>query len=291
MSINLKLITDLAGIHECENLQKNVWGFSDLSIVPHHLVLTTIHSGGILVGAYDQNELIGFAYSIPALEMNSSGLIETPKHCSLMAGVKAEYRSQGVGYLLKQFQRKCVIDQNIMLITWTFDPLQALNAHFNFAKLGAICRTYTPDLYGDMRDEINKGMPTDRFTVEWWIGSNRVLLREREKPRTLDLNNIDVVNRVELVDSTPTNTNINLKLDSEELLVEIPVSIGKIKTEGFEAALQWRTDTRSIFGHYLKQGYIVTDVLTDETSKDRRLFYLLAKRDLSKILMDDPYED
>ena len=285
MAIKLHLIKDLQGIHECENLQKNVWGFSDLSIVPHHLVLTTLHAGGILIGAYDGQKLVGFAYSIPGYLINDSDEITIPKHCSLMAGVLPEYRSKGVGYLLKNYQRDCVAAQAISLITWTFDPLQALNAHFNFSKLGVICREYSPDLYGDMRDEINKGMPTDRFTVEWWIASDRVNRRSQaaRTPRQ-ELKEISRVNQVITKDDAPINDQIDLSLKDPELLIEIPSSIGKIKAQAGEAALRWRMETRTIFSHYLTAGYTVTDVLSSEKGKGRRLFYLLEKVELDELL-------
>ncbi len=75
-----------------------------------------------------------------------------------------------------------VLAQGIDLITWTFDPLETRNATLNFHKLGAVCNTYFPNLYGDMRDGLNAGLPSDRFQVDWWIASERVAQRLAGEP-------------------------------------------------------------------------------------------------------------
>ena len=99
-----------------------------------------------------------------------------------MAGVHPAYRNRGLGYSLKLAQREHVLAQGIDLITWTFDPLETRNATLNFHKLGAVCNTYLPNLYGDMRDGLNAGLPSDRFQVDWWIASERVAQRLAGQP-------------------------------------------------------------------------------------------------------------
>ena len=78
--------------------------------------------------------------------------------------------------------------QGIDRITWTYDPLLSRNAHLNIARLGAVCNSYIRDAYGEMRDELNQGVPSDRFQVDWWVNSKRVLRRMSKRPRPpLDL--------------------------------------------------------------------------------------------------------
>ena len=64
--------------------------------------------------------------------------------------------------------------RGIDLITWTYDPLLARNVQLNIAKLGAVCNTYLANLYGEMRDGLNAGLPSDRFQLDWWIATRRV---------------------------------------------------------------------------------------------------------------------
>ena len=51
------------------------------------------------------------------------------------------------------------------LIEWTFDPLQAMNAHFNFAKLGGVVEEYAPNFYGESTSTLHRGTPTDRVVL------------------------------------------------------------------------------------------------------------------------------
>ena len=60
------------------------------------------------------------------------------------------------------------------LIEWTFDPLQALNAHFNFAKLGVVVEEYEENIYGESSSPLHAGAPTDRFVAEWRITTPHV---------------------------------------------------------------------------------------------------------------------
>ena len=98
-------------------------------------------------------------------------------------GVLPEWQSRGVGYALKVAQREAVLNQGVRLITWTYDPLESKNARLNIAKLGAVCNTYIRNYYGELRDDINLGLATDRFQVDWWIASRRIETRlTRNRP-------------------------------------------------------------------------------------------------------------
>jgi len=271
MNIEIRSLATIEEIHECERLQKLIWGFEDLSVVPHHLVVTTIKAGGLLLGAYEGSRLIGFVFGFPGIENGK------PKHCSLMCGVLNERRFQGVGYQLKLAQREFVLSQGLDLITWTYDPLQSANAYFNFAKLGVIARRYERDLYGDIRDELNRGLPTDRFTVEWRIKSQRVLSRVEQGERPEFPEGAPVVNRTEMRGDLLVNAAYDLDLEAERLLVEIPRDIRALKEADLKLARRWRQQTREIFESYLQRGYIVTEFFAVEHEGEKQGFYLLER--------------
>ena len=86
-----------------------------------------------------------------------------------MAGVVDEYRSAGLGRTLKLLQRDRTLAMGLDLIEWTYDPLQAMNAHLNFAKLGVVAEEYAENIYGTSSSPLHQGNPTDRFVAEWWI--------------------------------------------------------------------------------------------------------------------------
>jgi len=278
MSIEIRPITTQEGFRECERLQKLIWGFEDASVVPHHLLITAQKGGGVLFGAYDRGRMIGFVFGFVGLEGGK------PKHCSLMCGVVSEQRYRGVGYKLKLKQREAVLSQGIELVTWTYDPLQSANAHFNFAKLGVIARSYERDLYGDIRDEINRGLATDRFTVEWWVKSPRVVARVEKGERPKFPEGLNIVNRTEEREGLSVNLEHDLDLSDERLLVEIPRDIQGLKRKDLELAQRWRFQTREIFENYLQKGYIVSEFFAVELEGRKRSFYLLERVSAEELL-------
>ena len=166
------VIRDLATPADAElavDLQRKVWGGDE---VPAHALLTAGHNGGLLAGAFVDDVLAGFVWGF----LGFDDRVSPPrlKHCSHQLGVLPEYRRHGVAVALKQFQWERVRAQGLDLITWTYDPLLAANAQLNIGRLGAICNTYCRDLYGHLDDDLNAGLPTDRFQVDLWVAAPRV---------------------------------------------------------------------------------------------------------------------
>jgi len=141
-------------------LEEKVW---HMSSIPIHQTITAIKHGGIMVGAYDEEKLIGFSYGFAAFKNGKSYL------CSHMLGVDEAYRSQQIGERLKQAQREIAIVKGYDLMVWTYDPLETRNGYLNLTKLGGICDTYIENCYGEMQDGLNKGLPSDRFEVHWYL--------------------------------------------------------------------------------------------------------------------------
>ena len=152
----------------CVALQQQVWNFSDAELVPLRMFVVADKVGGQVIGAFDGSELIGFALSLPGHRHGHSYL-----H-SHMAAVQERYRNSGVGRRLKLFQRDDALSRDILLIEWTFDPLEIKNSFFNIRRLGAVARRYNINQYGVTTSSLHGGLPTDRLIAEWWLRSNRV---------------------------------------------------------------------------------------------------------------------
>ncbi len=248
----------------------------DIEVIAHDLLMTAQKNGGVLLGAFDQvdgdERLVGFVFGFVGL--SPSGEV---KHCSHIAGVAAEYRDRNVGYLLKLAQREQALAQGIKLITWTFDPLQSRNARFNFHKLGATCSTYLRNLYGEMRDALNAGVPSDRFEVDWRLASSRVEERVRGKspeqlPSTLQSSGVALVNppiEGELLRPADQAS----PLEGGRLLIQIPSDFQRLKAADLELAHAWRQHTRAIFEEAFAGGYAVVDLLVE----NGRSYYLLER--------------
>jgi predicted GNAT superfamily acetyltransferase len=211
------------------------------------------------------------------------------KHCSHIAGVLPGLRRQRIGEALKVFQREYVLKQGFDLVTWTFDPLEGVNASLNIAKLGAIARKYYPNLYGSsMADGLNSGLPTDRFEVEWWIASERVRQfiegsRERPGHRALVEQGACLVNPARFdADGALHPVDPIMDASADVLLVEAPAEFQAIKALSLDLAHAWRQQTGAIFTHYFGRGYAVTDFVTDREDARRRNFYVLTRENLEQ---------
>src|SRR5690606_31874816 len=166
MDITIRVVDDSASCRAVEELQLQIWGFQALEVVPYHQLMTAAPWGGIVLVAYDGDEPVGFAYGFPGLDRGR------PVLCSHMLGVLPAYRSRQVGYRLKLAQRDAARRAGYDRMVWTFDPLESRNAYLNLHKLGAFVETYSIDHYGDMDDDLNRGLPSDRLLADWRFGGD-----------------------------------------------------------------------------------------------------------------------
>lgn len=150
------------------DLQREIWGFAEIELLPVRLFVVASKIGGQVLGAFDGERMIAFCLAIPGLKAGGKGYLH-----SHMLGVLPEYNNRGVGRMLKLAQREQALQSGIDLIEWTFDPLELKNAYFNIEKLGAIIRRYVPNQYGTTSSFLHGGLPTDRCTAEWWIDGDR----------------------------------------------------------------------------------------------------------------------
>jgi predicted GNAT superfamily acetyltransferase len=250
------------------------------------MLLAAVHGGGLVVGVYLDSALVGFVFGFPGLYFTPDG--PRAKHCSHMLAVHPDYRGQGLGFRLKRAQWQMVRHQGVDLITWTYDPLLSRNAYLNIAKLGAVCNTYLRNFYGDMRDELNVGLPSDRFQVDWWVGSWRVNRRlSKRARRLLSLDqflsaNVQIINTASPSIDPTTKMKVKsrrgtkpVSVEEAILMVEIPAEILAIKSVNPALALEWRLHIRSIFEDLFSQGYLVTDFVYRPGQPDRS-FYVLS---------------
>jgi len=174
-AISVRKCDSLDDFNACVELQRKIWGESDLEVEPSTLFVVASHTGGQVLGAFDGEKLVGYTLALAGFRDG------TPYLHSHMTGVLGNYRDRGVGRLLKLFQREEALSRGIRSIEWTFDPLEMRNAHFNLNRLGAICRRYQPNLYGVTTSPLHRGLPTDRLVAEWHLDSSRVIAAIADK--------------------------------------------------------------------------------------------------------------
>lgn len=215
-------LTERCQFEQAVALQKTIWGFEDIELLPVRLFVVANKVGGHSFGAYHGERMIGFCVAIPGIKPAGGAYLH-----SHMLGVLEDYHNLGIGRRLKLMQRDDALARGIHLIEWTFDPLELKNAFFNMERLGAIVRRYVENQYGTTSSFLHGGLPTDRCIAEWWLDSGRVrrvLARERCDSA--------VVERVEL----PADI-AQLRRDDPRRAREIQQSIGRQFRRHFDAGL------------------------------------------------------
>ncbi len=259
-AIRIRLLESIAEYRAAEQLQRDVWGLEEVEIVPDHLMLTAQMNGGLVLGAFEGERMVGFAHGF--LGLTPEGRL---KHCSDMVGVHPACQNQNVGYRLKLAQREHVLRQGIDLITWTFDPLESRNGYLNFYKLGVTCHLYLRNLYDGMRDGLNVGLESDRFQVDWAIASRRVIERLRGEVTGTSLaalraEGVPVLNPPR-PGRSPRPARTVRPIAGDRFLIQIPARFQTIKRADMALAHAWRMHTRDLFEAAFEAGYVAVDLL------------------------------
>lgn len=177
-NLSIRHCETLDELNACVNLQREVWSFTDLELVPLRMFVVAQKIGGQVIGAFEGDDLVGFCMSLPGTR---NGAVYLHSH---MLAVREAYRNCGLGRRIKIKQRDHALRRGITLIEWTFDPLEIKNAWLNIERLGAIVRQYVVNQYGRTLSPLQGGLPSDRLVAEWWLRSRRVetTLRDGRHP-------------------------------------------------------------------------------------------------------------
>ncbi len=229
-------LADLERLRECLEIQRKIWGFSDLDLLPLRSLVVSGKIGGQVFGAIDNdNHLLGFLTALPGFR---EGRVYLHSH---MMGVLPECRNRGIGRSLKLAQRQDALSRGISIVEWTFDPLEIQNAYFNIESLGAICRRYDVDTYGMTSSPLHGNLPTDRLLAEWHLSSPRVVSRISKS----------VIPRI------ASNAAVRL---------ELPYNIRELKATDPVSAAHIQRRLRQRFLDFFGNGYSAIGFTMDESS-------------------------
>jgi len=267
---------------QCVQLQKLVWEFDHTDLVSAAMLEHSAERGGIVLGSFDQDgRLNGFVFSFPA---SLEGAIIQHSH---MLAVRPRCRDQGIGNALKWGQYKKAQALGNPLITWSFDPLEARNAHLNLNKLGVRVRRYYVNLYGKKTSSpLHSGLGTDRFLAEWHVLNQPLTSLAGRVSRNAISDVPRALDSEPRLDSLRTPLSPNLSLTSGRVAIETPAHTQEMKKVDFQLAIGWRRATRTALKHYLEQGYSVCGlwVLTEEPI---RTFYCLQQQKDKEVSYED----
>jgi predicted GNAT superfamily acetyltransferase len=269
-NIVIRNIDEAAEMLAVEELQKEVWGIPDLDVVPKSHLVAAKAAGGVLLGAFDRETLVGFVYGFVSYEQGQVA------HHSHMLAVKPAYRNFNLGHRLKLAQRERVLAQGITQVTWTFDPLQCLNAYFNLNKLGAVSDRYLVNFYGEGATSFLHRHGTDRLWVTWLLTSRHVHERLNKTGSRPEFDAVMPLIQLEAKDS-PRRNSLAEALSHEQAVIEIPADINALQERSDDLAFEWREATRWAFPEAIGAGYLVTDFNCQSRGERRLGRYLLSR--------------
>ncbi len=272
--IEIRSLHNIAELEEVRALESKIWGSQDS--IPTHQTITSVKNGGLVLGAYLDDQLIGFQYSFPGFNRKSVYL------CSHVLATDPLFRNKGIGEKLKIAQRDEARKLGYDLITWTYDPLESVNGYLNIGKLGAISSTYIPNCYGKMDDLLNGGIPSDRFLVEWNIAQDLGLgLGTKEQEVEADFNIESCLIQLEIDHDgfpVPLLSSSLPKQADQIAYVAIPKNFREIKESNIGTATLWRMKTRELFTELFRQGWQVSGFKKNPITDSSVNFYILTKK-------------
>lgn len=278
VSFRIEVAKDITACAATVPIQEEVW--SGDVVVPPQLMLAAAHNGGFVALGYADGDPspAGFVFGFVGIYDYHF------RHHSHMLAVRERYRGTSLAVELKEAQRDHCLDQGIEIIGWTMDPLEARNATFNFAKLGAYAREYHRDFYGAMPDKLNAGLPSDRIYVEWPIGHDRTYKRLKGDDRPPSLENAEAEGiRYVLRADGERPGRVEPANDESHLLLGIPSRFQDLKARDRQLAIAWRLAAREAFETALAKGYAAVEFLR---SSDGRGAYLLVPQPRREMPID-----
>jgi predicted GNAT superfamily acetyltransferase len=254
--ITIRELREVRDLNALVDLQQAIWNMPAADCVPPHTMRAVTYNGGVVIGACDEARVVGLCFGFPSKRGDQVML------WSFMTGVHPNYQGQGIGCQLKLAQRRWAETNGYDSIGWTYDPMQRGNANFNFNRLGVIVRRYYVDFYGEMADELNAGLASDRFEAEWAIDSNPT-------PPVLDTARIPFLLQRQadaiVLDQT--------SLEGSTCAVEIPFDLKTLKHDNMEQAVEWQLALRAVMQQALTREFAVVGFV----NQPPRCWYVLRK--------------
>lgn len=267
--MKIRPIESHADIDKIPDIECKVWNAGYIEATPTHLLKSLINNGGLIIGAFDNNEvLLGFCYSF--LTIDENGRIYHYMHS---LAVLPAYQGKNIGYQILNAHKDISVKRGVKSISWTFDPLESLNANLYMRKIGAVVdKPYQENYYGKNRPGINENLPCDRLIASLYLNSYKKSSEDKKQKRysleilMMEYYVIEINTKIEISD--------DLMTIRQPVAFEIPMDFQKIKETNKIAAIDIRMNSRRILKKLL-DFMKITDFISIVENKNRRNFYIL----------------
>jgi predicted GNAT superfamily acetyltransferase len=225
-----------------------VWGRPGEPPISSDILKALAHSGNYVSGGLVDGRLagglVGWFGGVPPGELHIH---------SHILGVVPGSGAQGLGFELKQHQRRWCMERGIKVIEWTTDPLVRRNAYFNLTKLGARAHRYLVNVYGEMTDGINAGEESDRLLITWQLEAG-----PGHEPDLDELRRDGAVAVLSVGDAGEPVATISSISHARVLLCQVPEDIVALRRKNPSLAREWRMALRRAFNDAIAAGYEVS---------------------------------
>jgi predicted GNAT superfamily acetyltransferase len=272
---------ELHDLRELERLFAAVWELPNEPPIGSDVMKALAHSGNYVAGAREGSRLVGglvgwlggtppheTADPIRADQVHGR-TIGAHMHSHIL-GVVADAQVRGLGFELKQHQRRWCLDRGIKVVEWTTDPLVRRNAHFNLTKLGAEARQYLVNFYGEMIDGLNAGEESDRLLIRWRLDSKQVEAAATGSAPEPEVDKLLREGAAVVLSVGPSGEPVAGSLFSEVLLCQVPEDIVSVRRANPGVAHAWRMESRRVLSAAFDAGYRISGAT-------RTGWYVLAK--------------
>jgi len=240
----LRLLADLFAV---------VWGRPGEPPIESDILKALAHSGSYIAGAFAQGRLIGGLVGW----LGGDPRHELHMHSHIL-GVLPDREARGLGFELKQHQRRWCLEREVMVMEWTTDPLVRRNVYFNLTKLGAEAPNYFVNFYGEMLDGINAGDESDRLLIRWRLDSARAESAAEGRPREPDAERLRDWGSDAILAVGPSGEPVMTDSPARVLICQVPEDIVALRRSDPTLARAWRAALREALGGAMDRGYAIT---------------------------------
>lgn len=251
MKYTIRELHDMHDLSATVELQQAVWRMGAHECSSPHTMKAATHTGGCVLGAEVDGRLIGFCFGMAG---RREGEIWLWSH---MTAVHPDYQGVGIGFALKQAQREWALAHDYRVMAWTFDPLQAGNANFNFNRLGVTAHYYAVNHYGDMQDGLNAGLASDRLEAHWQLDDARVIALARGAHQNEAVSHAVDEKLVYLNDANELCRAEPTAYADTCYGIEIPLNVAQLKQTDIKRAQTWQIHVREAIISLLDASYHV----------------------------------
>jgi predicted GNAT superfamily acetyltransferase len=244
---------ELEEMRELEALFTAIWETPEEPLVKSDVLRALAHSSNYVVGARVGNRLVGGLVGW----LGGAPPHELHMHSHIL-GVVADSQVRGLGFELKQHQRRWCLERGVKVIEWTTDPLVRRNAYFNLSKLGAQAREYLINFYGVMTDGLNVGEESDRLLISWQLDSAQAESAAAERAAELEVEELRRAGAQVLLSPGLEGEPVTGSSSARVLICQVPEDIVALRRANPGVARSWRLAVRQAMGDALAGGYRVS---------------------------------